>query len=433
VRDRVLYQALESFTTDAAAQLAYDTTQGAEIPFELVEAENRRGRPPLYCYRPLTGEFIETRVGALSGLATYAPAIRALAGHERVSAYLSLHGISSVPPDSRRQCDEALRLLLSRVFAERTEFEFDHERFAVAYEELEHTLLEGRCTTTVIVPVEGIGLGPTTPELQLGEGLSLMPANRLPDAPTEVVWGEGEEPNVLAVLTTSDQRGGPRSATVALERFDELLLALRLFERGMYALGAVAFTRIDSGPWRPVAVAHTGRSRSLTLVAARDEDELRAFYNLIGRRRPREGELAWALARFTMGAQQSDRFQALSDYLLALRALLEPEGPASGRLAQRLAMICAAPEERAQLAERTARAISLERAVIAGVAASGPEAYGLVDEIGEHLRALLRDVLCGHLDQDLVWVADSLSVPDLDAEARDAEPTPDPDPVGAPA
>jgi hypothetical protein len=109
-----------------------------------------------------------------------------------------------------------------------------------------------------------------------------------------------------------------------------------------------------------------------------------------------------------MGCERVAPFEALTDYLLAMRALLEPEGPASGRLAQRLAVICARPEDRAELAERTARAISLERAVIAGVAPGEAGAHQLVEEVAEHLRALLRDTLCGHLDSDLVSVADEL-------------------------
>jgi hypothetical protein len=93
---------------------------------------------------------------------------------------------------------------------------------------------------------------------------------------------------------------------------------------------------------------------------------------------------------------------------MALRALLEPEGPASGRLAQRLAMICAAPEGRAELAERVARTVALERAIVAGATIEDDQAAALMEEISEHLRAILRDVLCGHLDEDLVAVADEL-------------------------
>jgi hypothetical protein len=109
-----------------------------------------------------------------------------------------------------------------------------------------------------------------------------------------------------------------------------------------------------------------------------------------------------------MGCERLAPFEALTDYLLALRALLEPEGPSSGRLAQRLAAICAKPEDRAALAERTARAIALERAVVTGLAATRTGVDGLVDELAEHLRAILRDALCGHLDVELCAVADDL-------------------------
>jgi hypothetical protein len=152
----------------------------------------------------------------------------------------------------------------------------------------------------------------------------------------------------------------------------------------------------------------SGRPRLPRRIAAEQEDELRAFCNLVARRAPRSGEVAWALGRFEMGCERLGPFEALTDYLLALRALLEPEGPSSGRLAGRLAAICARPDDRAAAAERVAHAISLERAVIGGLAPAqtGPDA--LVDELSAHLRALLRDVLCGHLDPDLCAVADDL-------------------------
>jgi hypothetical protein len=109
-----------------------------------------------------------------------------------------------------------------------------------------------------------------------------------------------------------------------------------------------------------------------------------------------------------MGCERLSPFEALTDYLLALRALLEPEGPASGRLAHRLAAICAKPEERSALAERVVRAVTLEHAVIEGIAPAQPPVDALVGELSEHLRAVLRDALCGHLEADLRAVADEL-------------------------
>ena len=115
-----------------------------------------------------------------------------------------------------------------------------------------------------------------------------------------------------------------------------------------------------------------------------------------------------------MGCERLAPFEALTDYLLALRALLEPEGPASGRLAARLAAICARPEERSAFAERAARTISLERAVITGLAPAGPGADALVERAvrapaGAAARCALRPPA-----SDLVALADELL-----AEPRD--------------
>ena len=54
------------------------------------------------------------------------------------------------------------------------------------------------------------------------------------------------------------------------------------------------------------------------------------------------------------------------------------------------------------------RAIAMERAVIAGIVRPEPPVEALVASLGACLRAILRDVLCGHLDPDLRRVADEL-------------------------
>jgi hypothetical protein len=409
VRNTTLHGVIEAFTAEAAEQLEAETAAGAEIPFELVDtAGGPRGRVPLYCYRPLTGAFIRERLGLLSALPSYAAALRALTALDGGEAYVRQHGESRVPADRRECADAALRVFLTSVFAERTEFDFDEDRFETAYEELERTLYDGRAVTTVVAPLLGVALDRDTREMAIGEGLSLVRGDALEDAPTEAVWGDGDDPNVLIVLTMAQDRDTPAPVSVARVRFRRTLTALRLFERGGYALGPIAWARIDAGTWRSVAVGGSGRPRMIQRIAPEHEDELRAFCNLVARRAPRNGEISWALARFEMGCERLAPFEALTDYLLALRALLEPEGPASGRLAGRIAAICATPEDRATVAERVAHAISLERAVIGGLAPAHPGVDALVDELAEQLRALLRDVLCGHLSADLCAVADDL-------------------------
>jgi hypothetical protein len=406
VRNSTLHATLEAFTTDAAGQLVAETASGAEVPFELTE--ERGGGARLYCYRPLTGEFIHERLGLLTALPTYAPASRALAQLEGVAAYLQLRGEPRIASEPRERADAALAAFLSAVFDERSQFGFDPRRFESAYAELERTLYDGRCLSTVIAPLLGVALDPETAEVPLDEGLSLVAGDTLPDAPPDAIWGDGEEPHVLAVLSIAQDRAVRPPVAVARTRFRRILTALRLFERGGYALGPIAWTRSDTGPWRTVPLGGSGRPRLTTVIAAEQEDELRGFFNLIAKRVPSNGELNWALARFEMGCERLAPFEALTDYLLALRALLEPEGPQSGRLAQRLAAICAKPEDQGALAERIAHTISLERAVIAGLAPAEPGVDALVESLSENLRAMLRDVVCGHLDLDVRSLADDL-------------------------
>lgn len=150
----------------------------------------------------------------------------------------------------------------------------------------------------------------------------------------------------------------------------------------------------------------------MLVVTPEQEDELRAFCNLVSRRAPHDNDLAWALRRFELACERDGPWEALTDNLLALRALLEPEGPASGQLAGRLAALCATPEQRAELTERMTRAVALERSLIAGTAAKNAANQTLVDDVANHLRSLLRDVICGHLDPDLAVIADEMLEPD---------------------
>jgi hypothetical protein len=323
-----------------------------------------------------------------------------------------------------------LGVFLESVFTERSSFGFEPAAFEGAYAELERAIYEGHCTTTVIAPLLGVALDPDTIELALGDGLSLIRGDALADVPPEAVWGESEEPNVLALLAIDAQGSDRPPVAVARARFRHVLSALRLFESGGYAVGPVGWARTEAGSWRSVSIGVAGRPRLLTIVPAAQEQELRAFCRLVARRDPHP-ELAWALSRYEMGCERLSPAEALTDYLLALRALLEPEGPASGRLAQRLAVICARPEDRVALTERTARAVALERSVIGGLSrgrSAGREdparPNALVDELAENLRAVLRDMLCGHLEADLVSVAD-----DLLAEVADAPAAKSPDPA----
>ena len=407
MRHRPLHAALSTFAEEAAWQLTEETADGAEVPFEIVESRGARRDTPLYCYRPLTDTFIRDRVGVLERLPSYPAAARALAALDGVGDYLRAQGEPRVPVDARERADAALRVFVSRVFSEATEFVITPERLDRAYTELETSLLDGRAEAVVVARLFGLRL--ESAEVALGQGLALVRGDELADAPAEAVWPAGsDEPCVLACLTVTNDPGAHAPLSEATVRFRRLLTALRLYDPVRVALGPLAWERTGAGPWTLGELGTGGRAHGILEIAESAEDELRAFCNLVARRTPRGGEVAWALRRYELGCERPSAYEALTDHLLALRALLEPEGPQSGRLAGRVAALCAVDEQRAQVTERVAHAVSMERAVVAGLAPLDGGVEALLAEVTGHLRALLRDVLCGHLDSDLRAVADQL-------------------------
>ena len=408
MRHRKLHTVLRAFADDAAAALAADVAQGHEVPFELGEIPPpSRRQPQLYCYRPLTGAFIRERLGELARLASYAPAAQALEEVDGLDAYLRARAEPRVPRDPRDRADAALRAFLDRLFDDSSDFELTQDRFARAYDELEAAVVD-RSTPVVTLVVGLPGLRLASAEVELGGGVTLCDAAAVPDAPRDAAWlaAPADQPNTLAVLTLEDAL----EADGAPARLRRLVRALRLYDAGAVGLAPVAWARLDAGSWQLVDLAggSPARSGAPLEVRADQEDELRAFVSLAARRMPRGGELAWALRRFDIAFERPDASDALTDLLLALRALLEPEGPGGGRLAERLAMLCAAEEDRGSLVELTQHAIALERAIVAGLAPPASGVEDLVDELTEHLRALLGDALCGHLSSDLAAEADAL-------------------------
>ena len=142
--------------------------------------------------------------------------------------------------------------------------------------------------------------------------------------------------------------------------------------------------------------------------------------------------MGWALGRFEMGCERPHDAEALSDYLLGLRALLDATTEAGeASLGLRVAALCAEEGQRRAVQRRVEAAMSLERFLM-GARGSLQERIGsespreIVAEMEGHLRALLRDVLCGYLDSDLKGVADDIlletsSEPFAPAEERFGE------------
>src|SRR3712207_3674009 len=153
MHNRALHDTLAAFVEEAAGRLAEEVSGGAEIPFDLVESG--RAASPLYCYKPLTGQFIAERVGSLARLASYPAAVRQLAPLAGVDQYRQARG-RRAPADPRAQADTALVAFLGALWADATDFVLDPARFDAAYAELEATTYAGCALATVIAPVDGL-------------------------------------------------------------------------------------------------------------------------------------------------------------------------------------------------------------------------------------------------------------------------------------
>ena len=405
MHNRALHDTLAAFVEEAALQLAEEVSGGAEIPFELETTPPSRAASPLYCYTPQTDRFIAAHVGVLGRLPSYPAAAQSLAALPDLPGYLQARGRRPASADPRAQADAALQALLTAIWADASDFGFDASRFDAAYAELERHAYSGFDLALVLAPVEGLVI--ESDEVALGEGLSLVRAGLLQDAPAELA---ADAYATIAVLRLEGEAGQDAGLESAGRRLRRLQSALRLWDDAEPALGPAAWARTGGGPWLAVPLA-TGMRRVAgdCLLSAEEEDPLRAFCSLVARRTPRGGELAWGLRRFELGCERPSGLEGLTDWMLALRALLGDAGPGGQeRAITRLAAICAHPEEREPMIGRLHEVAALERRVVAGTLRAEPALEELVGELGGLLRAVLRDVLCGHLDPELRRIADEL-------------------------
>ena len=411
MRSLRFYASLGELIQAAAELLQADIAAGAEVPFE-VDSRTRRGGSTgaaLYCYHALTGQFIVERRPALECLPGYAQAAKLLAGFDGLERYLASAGVDPGRTGGQARARIAITALLEDVFREQSDFELRPERMQAALERLEQSAFADANKITIVATLHGLTI--TSAEVALANGLKIaMPGalEGLPEGATAPGGGRPDHQDHLVVVLAVEDDDARAASARGRAVLNDLLRALRLFGDGRVCLGALAWVQIAGGSWQAMALGAGGRPHGMLLVTADQEDELRAFCNLVSRRAPDGNELAWALRRFELGCERESPFEALSDHLLALRALLEPEGPASGLLAGRLAALCASPGQRLGLTERTTQALSLERTVVAGTAVAHAGADALVKELADNLRALLRDVICGHLVPDLAALADEI-------------------------
>ena len=202
-------------------------------------------------------------------------------------------------------------------------------------------------------------------EVALGDGLALVRATTLVDAPA----GLADDPHsTVAVLALESAAGDGRALETAGRRLRRLQTALRLWDDAEPSLGPTAWARTDGSAWMAVPLAAgLRRPAGDCLLSAEEEDPLRAFCGLVARRTPRAGELAWALRRFELGCERGGAVEALTDWLLAAKALFA-DVDCAATTASPSAWRRSAPRRpiAPRLEARVREAISLERAAMAG-------------------------------------------------------------------
>jgi hypothetical protein len=250
------------------------------------------------------------------------------------------------------------------------------------------------------------------PRLQLPSGVRIVRADTV-DAPLEAMRSEGMqrtpwEPQFLALAEQSEE---PPSSVAAMGQLRDLISVMRLFKEGGIGLGPYVFAPAGEGQWRRLSTGAPATRLGGYSLSEPEADELRDFAGRLAEQPDPRGALAWAVARFEMGCERPTALEGMSDHLLALRALLEGDGPVGADLAMRAAALIADPEDREDAGDRVLRAVELERTLMAGerMERSGVDtgnALGLAVWIEGGLRTLLRDAALGDLGGEISVAAD---------------------------
>jgi hypothetical protein len=442
MRDLVASEALRTMARDAAKRFHELVAAGHEIPYDVQEPGNGS---PLPRYVPLTQRFVRDHAPALLELDSFGSACAAIESAELAGPYLEEFGID-VPPDARERAELAGTVFLCRLWTDSTDFSLDGNRLGAAIAELQAGGETRDDEIEVVVPLRGLHM----PVVRLELATATIVRADTVEVPAEARASEGAgaagwEPTFLAAArvkaseATDDAERNPDAGARSVEAFRQLITALRLFQPGGVGLGPYAWTRAGGDRWRRIA---TGAGRPRQGGYRLDEDALGELITLSRVLAYRltpfggavqdgpgvPGAVARAISRFEAGLERNVVLEALNDYLLALRFVLEGGGPADLGLAMRVAALCAEPERRSETKGIVDRGLALERELWSGepapAAEDAPSAAQTAVAIESLTRAILRDAACGHLGGDLratadeILLADGLAVGEGEAEQR---------------
>jgi hypothetical protein len=381
-----LEEALRRLAVEAADLFEGLLATGAEMPFDLEPSDD--GPLPMFSYAPLTGQFIETHLAELRRLEAFVE-VREVAGEEAAIGFLI--GLW----DGKTEFDIAGDRLRGAIDAVVSMIASDSEEATPAGE--------------VIVPL--IGFHMPVDEIEL-DGVRIVRADQVDDAPVDAIdatrsGGHGKS-GFLARLSCGLATVAPAAAVA--DDLRRALQTMRLFRPGAVGLHAHGWAK-RSGGWERFGTG-VGRPRQGGYrLTGNEAAELETFSRMLTERTTRIPSLDWAASRFELGAERSSLIEALSDYLLGLRGLLEGGGPARTALSARVAALACEPFEREQGRVTIERALAIERKLMSGgrykpVAGASP--LDVIAEVEELLRRLLKRMATGELGGDLRVTADEI-------------------------
>lgn len=383
--DRIGF-ALAELASDAADLLDGLLSAGAELPFEVEPADS--GTPlPMYEYRPLTSDFIKANLGQLRGLGTWRE-VEELVGEEA-----------------------ALGFLIG-LWDGKTDFTLDRDRLrgaiAAVVESAPETTVGGTESGEVIVPLVGFHM--PAEEIVL-DGVRIVSAPGVPDAPPDALEAAGPGRGYFAVVRSATVNA---PGTAVADDLRRMLRTLRMFSKGNVGLGTWGWIRRADG-WERFGTG-SARVRHGGYRLINDECEaLEAFSRKLTATHARTPALDWAVSRFDLGCERPSLIEALSDYLLALRGLLEGGGSANVTLGARVSALAGDPQLRDQSRMTIERGLALERKLMAGAKftpSKGSQPLDAIAGIENLLRSLLRSVLTGEITGDLRERADEILLND---------------------
>jgi hypothetical protein len=385
-----LEEALRRLAVEAADLFEELLASGAEMPFDLEPTDD--GPLPMYSYAPLTGQFIEHHLAELRRLEAFVE-VREIAGEEAALGFLI--GLW----DGKAEFDIAGDRLQGAINGVISMISSESEEATPAGE--------------VIVPL--IGFHMPKDEIEL-DGVRIVRADLVEDAPVDAIEGSRSsgrgKPGFLARVSCGVAAVAPAAAVA--DDLRRMLRTLRLFRPGAVGLAPYGWAKRVGG-WERFGTGVARPRQGGYRLTGNEVGDIEAFSRTLAERGSRLPSLEWAASRFELGAERASLIEALSDYLLALRGLLEGGGPNRTSLSARVAALACPPHEREQGRVTVERALAMERKLMSGGRyrpTAGASPLDVIAELEELLRRLLKGLATGELGGDLRGAADEMLLSD---------------------